>query len=500
LIETFFGGFAIPCICVDNAEKALELLRARNAPGGEDPFGIVLLDWLLPGMNGLDAAARIRAEKPTRDVPIILMSAYAGKEEEARCAEVGVNVFLPKPITPSSLYNAIVEAKGLRPAAPRPEPLADLEAEFAGARVLLAEDNETNQFVALELLGRLGIELDIAANGREAVEMVRSKPYAAVLMDVQMPEMDGLEATRRIRQEPALGDLPIIAMTANAMKTDVDACLAAGMNDFVSKPIDRAALVASLHRWLPRQQESGVRSQGAGGRRQGAGGRGQEAGAKEESAGPDSLTPDSCHLTPGLAGIDVDGTVRRLGIPFETLRPMFLRFADGQRKILEELRTAVRAADSTAARRHAHAMAGAAGNLGADELREAAKALELAAAEGQPNLPDLFREVELRADVVFRSIESLRPQAPTDGGSGAPVAPVEPARLRAPLGRLREALANLDLSGCADVLQEIAQLHLPDDLRRQATRLQELIDGYEYDEAGAVVTQLLAGLPEDHPA
>src|SRR4029077_666065 len=192
LIETFFGGFAIPCVGVDSAEKALELLRARNAPGGEDPFGLVLLDWLLPGMNGLEAAARIRGQNHTRDLRIILMSAYAGKEEEARCTELGVNVFLPKPITPSSLYNAIVDAEGLRPVAAPQEAPSGEEAEFAGMRVLLAEDNETNQFVALELLGRLGVELEIATNGAEAVEMVRNKPYAAVLMDVQMPEMDGL--------------------------------------------------------------------------------------------------------------------------------------------------------------------------------------------------------------------------------------------------------------------------------------------------------------------
>src|SRR5262249_52107969 len=157
--------------------------------------------------------------------------------------------------------------------------------------------------VALELLGRLGIEVDIAANGREAVEMVRAKPYAAVLMDMQMPEMDGLEATRQIRRQPAFRELPIIAMTANAMKSDVEACLAVGMNDFVSKPIERAALVQSLRRRLP---------------------------ARIASASPESVagTPLSKRVRqldqqparpaqePVLAGIDVVGTVRRLGIPF----------------------------------------------------------------------------------------------------------------------------------------------------------------------------------------
>jgi two-component system, sensor histidine kinase and response regulator len=481
LLETFFQGFAIRCASVASAEEGLELLQQHNAGGGSDPFGLVLVDWLLPGMNGLDAAARIRGRPETRELPVILMSAYAGKEEEARCAEAGVNVFLPKPITPSSLYDAILEARGLRPAAARRESVVQLEREFEGVRVLLAEDNEANQFVAQELLTRLGIELEIAEDGREAVAMVRGGRFAAVLMDMQMPEMDGLEATQRIRQDPAFRDLPIIAMTANAMKADVDACLGAGMNGFVSKPIDRVALVQALRRWLPRP------------------------GAVAGTAGspplpPAPSAPAGADTPPALEGIDVGGAVRRLGLPFESLRPMLLRFADGQRKTLEELRAAVTAGDGAAARRHAHALAGAAGNLGADGLREAAKALELAARDGRPDLSDLLGDVVQRADVVFRSIDSLRPQARTDGGPGVPAAAaVEPARLRAPLERLRLALADLDLSGCAEGLQEVARLNLPDDLRQKAARLQELIDGYEYDEAGVVVQQLLDGLPEGDP-
>src|SRR5262249_50248450 len=156
--------------------------------------------------------------------------------------------------------------------------------------------------VALELLGGLGIEVEIAGNGHEAVGMVRSKPYAAVLMDVQMPEMDGLEATRRIRQEPAFRSLPIIAMTANAMKSDVDACLAAGLNDFVSKPIERGALVEALRRWLPAGKESATAT----------------PGPSQPAPAPGKESDSSL---PVLRGIDLAGAVRRLDLPFETLRP-----------------------------------------------------------------------------------------------------------------------------------------------------------------------------------
>jgi two-component system sensor histidine kinase/response regulator len=340
--------------------------------------------------------------------------------------------------------------------------------------------------VAQELLTRLGIELEIAENGREAVEMVGGGRFAAVLMDMQMPEMDGVEATRRIRANPAYRDLPIVAMTANAMKADFDACLGAGMNDFLSKPIDRVALVQSLRRWLPRRQEEGA------GRKREVSAE-SRAGEEREPVQPSSGLPHG-----SLEGIDVDGTVRRLGIPFESLRPMYLRFADGQRKTLEELRGAVAAGDPGAARRHAHALAGAAGNLGAGQLREAAHALELAARDGRRDLDHLFGAVEIQADIVFRSIEAVRPDARRDGRSGVPAAAsVEPAQLRRPLELLRTALADFDLSSSTEALEEIARLNLPEELRQKADRLREFIDGYEYDEAAALVVQLLASLPED---
>ncbi len=367
LLETLLRGWSIPPVSVATAEEGLALLERRNRPGGDDPFGLVVLDWMLPGMNGLDAAARIRAREETRTLPIVLISAYAGKEEEARCAALGVNVFLPKPITASSLFDAVVESQGAPQHAARRALDGPLERQF-DARVLLAEDNEANQMVAREILSRLGIELEIAGNGRQALEMVQAAPerYAAVLMDMQMPEMDGLAATRALRQDGY--SRPIIAMTANAMKSDLDACLDAGMNDYITKPIDRRALVPTLRRWLPgglttrADSAIGVSEPGS--------------AASRESALPEPAS------IPVLQGIDVAGSLARLGLEFETLQRMLIRFADGQGATLEALRAAVASSDCDAAARHAHAIAGASGNLGADGLRDAAKALERAGREG----------------------------------------------------------------------------------------------------------------------
>ena len=475
LLETFFGRFAMPCTSVDSAEKALELLQSQNRPGAKNPFKMVLLDWQLPGMNGLDAATTIRGQEQTHDLPIILMSAYAGKEEEAHCAEAGVNVFLPKPITASSLFNAIVEATGMPPASPNKASL-DTQ-EFAGTHVLLAEDNEINQFVALEMLGRLGIELEVAANGREAAEMVRRKPYAAVLMDMQMPEMDGLEATREIRRSPEFRNLPIIAMTANAMKSDVEACLAAGMNDFLSKPIDRAALIQSLRRWLP-----------------------PTAGRIDAPSHiiPELSEPDreaAKLVMPVLEGIDVAGTVRRLGIPYERLRTVLLRFSADQPQKLESLRSAVAAGDLSAARQHAHALAGAAGNLGADELRQLARAIELAAKEGDRDLADRMRRLEECASIVLRSIETLRNGS--DQAEGRPIdaaSPINRTRVGELLQRLQSALVDQEVTGSAKMLEELVRLNLPAQYREPIDRLRELIDGYEFDRAAEIVGRLLADL------
>jgi PAS domain S-box-containing protein len=461
LLETLLRGWKIPPVSVATAEEGLALLEARNREGSGDPFGLVVLDWMLPGMNGLDAAARIRARAETRSLPIVLISAYAGKEEEARCAELGVNVFLPKPITASSLFDAVVEAQGARVHAARRALDVPLEQEF-DARVLLGEDNEANQMVAEEILSRLGITLGIAGNGREALDMVRAAPdrYDAVLMDMQMPEMDGLAATRALREERY--DRPIIAMTANAMKADLDACLAAGMNDHIIKPIERRALVQTLRRWLPKRR-----------------------------APVDAVTgvsPLEAASPPMLEGIDVAGSLTRLGLEFEALRRMLVRFADGQQATFDALRAAVAAVDCDAAARHAHAIAGASGNLGAGDLRGAAKALERAGREGRANDLDLlFGDLQARAAVVWRSIATLRePGSP----SGPPQArPVVSAAARDALQRLHAALGDFDASAAASALADLDRAALP--AATGLTALHDHIDRYEYDEARVLVSRLL---------
>ena len=480
LLETLLRDWSMSPVPVATAEEGLALLEHHNRAGSEDPFGLVILDWMLPGMNGLDAAARIRAGDDTRALPIIVISAYAGKEEEARSAAVGVNVFLRKPVTMSSLLDAIVEAQGGRVHSERRGHQGPLEREFDGVRALLAEDNEANQMVATELLGRLGIELDVARNGREAVAMAQAAPtkYAAVLMDMQMPELDGLAATRLLRADSRFRSIPIIAMTANAMKADLDACLAAGMDDHVTKPIDRVALVACLRRWLPAQQV--IRP------------------AVAPAAEPPRASSASVTAVPppetesALDGIDVSGTIQRLGIDRATLERLLLRFADGQGQVLAALRTAVTSGDSALAAKHAHAIGGAAGNLGADALRGAAKALEHAGREGRSGLSDLLAAVEREASRVFASVETLRPVAV--GATGGANHPIDLAKAGAALERLTAALDDYDLSAASAALADLDSSGLPAWAADDLGRLCQCVDGYDYGEARGIASRVLARL------
>jgi HPt (histidine-containing phosphotransfer) domain-containing protein len=251
------------------------------------------------------------------------------------------------------------------------------------------------------------------------------------------------------------------------------------MNDFLSKPIDRAALVQSLRRWLPAEAGRTDAS--------------PKAAAPASRPGLDQTTVPVLEGIDFLEGIDLPGAIRRLGIPFAKLQPVLLRFADSQPATLEALRGAVKAGESAAARKHAHALAGAAGNLGAEELRQSARALEFAASQGQGGLPELFGQVERCAGIVFRSIDSLRgPSGQREESTVKAAPPANPAEVRALLERLRSALVNGEVVDSSERFQELVSLNLSDSYRGPITQLKQFIDDYEYDKAAEAVAKFLA--------
>src|SRR4029077_10075717 len=233
-------------------ESGVEALREmRNAASGDEPFDVAIVDMMMPNMDGAAVTAEIRRDRRLRDVVVVLLTS-AGRSEHPI---PGVDMELVKPVRPSQLFDVLHTLLSARPesanraALDEPEPAGLRSAR--GARVLVVEDNAANLKVAVRMVERLGYRAAIAGNGLEAVRVLGRMDYDAVLMDCQMPEMDGYEATRQIRRmEHKKRHTPIIAMTASAMAGDRERCLAAGMDDYISKPIKIHVVAAVLERWL----------------------------------------------------------------------------------------------------------------------------------------------------------------------------------------------------------------------------------------------------------
>ncbi|WP_326534512.1 response regulator [Pseudorhodoferax sp.] len=365
-------------LLVDTVPDAAQALaQTERAQSAGQPYDLLLLDEQMPGMDGVQAGARLAAIAPPR--AMVLLAAHDRVSLHQLAREAGFGAVLSKPVTAGVLRDTLlrlVADAGAVDAQARPQTLL---ASTAGARVLLAEDNLVNQEVAVQLLRAAGVTVEVAGDGAVALQMVRSRPYDLVLMDVQMPQLDGLEVARRIRREPALAQLPIVAMTANAFPEDRQACLDAGMNEHLAKPVDPRELHAALLRWLPARL-----------------GAGRPPAPLPEPAEPpaEASTPLPGPVQPPASAAD---TVARMQDLIDL--PQALEYAAGQPDILlrvlqqfvrhyaETGATLVRqidAGEQPAAARLLHGLRGVVGMIGAGRLRDMTVTLEAALAEGAP--------------------------------------------------------------------------------------------------------------------
>ncbi|MBF0256579.1 MAG: response regulator, partial [Gammaproteobacteria bacterium] len=253
ILQRMISQCGCPVDCAASGEEALALLDQRMA--GAEPYDILLLDWQMPGMDGLSCAREVLACYP-QPPKIIFVTAF-GREElrhEGEGQAVEIKHLLTKPVTVSALQNAVAKALGLglsrADSGRNQQDYHEVLGRLRGARVLLVEDNELNQELAFELLSNNGVSVEVANNGREALEMIEANAYDGVLMDCEMPLMDGYTATRILRSWPASAELPIIAMTANAMVADVQRALEAGMNDHIAKPVVVREMFTTMARWI----------------------------------------------------------------------------------------------------------------------------------------------------------------------------------------------------------------------------------------------------------
>ncbi|MFZ5572819.1 MAG: response regulator [Thermodesulfobacteriota bacterium] len=347
-----------------------------------DPFGLVMIDAGLPDVDGLQLAEKIKSEGKVKPPPVIVISTSGHEKDMQRARAAGVESYLIKPVKQSTLFDTAMEIFGFQAPVSRETTTGLVNPrEMAGMRLLLVEDNPINQAVAVEILKTAGIVPDKAANGQEAVEMVRRQAYDMVLMDVQMPVMDGLQATRTIRGELSNTELPIIAMTAHAMQGDREKCLEAGMNDYVPKPIDRKELFAALRKQFK--------------------GRGKDS---DGSAAAGETTGNATEFPTAPAGLSVREGLERLGLPLETYMTIVGRYCDTYRNFRADFLGAVEREDFANAKLQAHSLKGAAGNIAATDLGIAAAGLETAVVE--KNLPAIRRLVD-RIEAALKEIDAF---------------------------------------------------------------------------------------------
>ena len=250
IVRNQLQSLRVPCSLACNVMEAIIQLRQSAALG--KPFDVLILDYGMPGMDGIDLARIVRSDPSLMAAQLILLTSYADKKSREAALGAGVDIVLNKPVRVSELCKALLKGRGHAAASATEQKLET--AAFTGAKLLLVEDHPDNQKLALHLLGRRGYRCDVVNNGADAVNALAMHEYALVLMDCQMPGMDGFQATAAIRgMEGDIRHTPIVAMTAHAMQGDRERCLAAGMDDYVSKPLDVTQLFAAIERWLERK-------------------------------------------------------------------------------------------------------------------------------------------------------------------------------------------------------------------------------------------------------
>ncbi|MBF0137660.1 MAG: PAS domain S-box protein [Magnetococcales bacterium] len=472
---------------VTSVASGTEALRLVTESGTLN-YRLLIIDSDMPGMDGIETARRL-LEIMGSAKPEVLMLHHSRDRERlwTQCGKIGIRWLLGKPVNPSRFLDGVMGALGYKVhrQAGWEDPLRPSLSEgvmglLRGRRLLLVEDNEVNRQVALGLLELAGIHGTVAHNGREAVTLVQSGPFDIILMDVQMPEMDGYEATRHIRRLPGGESVPIIAMTAGAMVGDRERCLEAGMNDHLGKPIDPSGLFAMLARWLN-------------------GGQGAAILPLSDHA-PEQ--PDAAFMD--LPGIDWQQGLSRVGGRAAFYRNLLIQFAKDQQHAVRRLHDLLARGDGGAVERELHTLKGLAGSVGATVLQEAAASLEKAVLAGGILSPTLLHSLEEELNRVLSGLTSLGRLA-EDGATGGQqqagheqddvhFGPAERRLLWAALQELALLLPSRQPRACRPALDRVKALSWPASWLGRLDTLEKRILRYRFREAETDLANLMTEL------
>jgi len=422
IIEDMLIAMSLKVVAAESAEKGLQAIIDGDKQG--TPFDMIFVDWHMPpGMNGIEFVRALKKLIINKKPPCVLVTGYAKDDVINEATIEGIEHVIAKPINASLLFETILSIFNLE----APEDSAqktynnhtkiDLN-RFKGTRILLAEDNLLNQQIATEILEDEGFVVEIANNGEEAVNMTNKSQYDIVLMDMQMPIMDGLEATKTIRQKFSKNDLPILAMTANASDADRDKCLEAGMNAHITKPIDPNLLFAGLAKWIKEKNSKLINDEKI------------LISAKEEIKVP-----------------EINGLDSRLGLQVAAGKvslyiKMLKTFSNDQINAVSDIKRALDIKDYLTAQRVAHTLKGTCGSIGAIEIQKIAGEVEGQCLD-KIQVDEIIKNLDLIQPKLISIIDSIKKTLPEDKKLTSTTI-FDDSQIKLLINKLSELLANND--------------------------------------------------------
>lgn len=460
ILTSMLTGFGLKVDQAGTGESALALLEEAHQ---HDPYKLVLMDWKMPGMDGIDTTRAIHDIANIEEIPTVIMVTAYGREEAANSAE-GVHIasFLTKPVTPSTLLDAIMIAMGHDAvsetrAIQQSRSAADDIARLQGARILLAEDNEINQELALDLLTSNGLLAEVANNGQEVLDLLSEKEFDGILMDCQMPVMDGYEATRRLRELKQFEHLPILAMTANAMAGDREKVIEVGMNDHIAKPISVETMFRTMAQWItPSSPVISVKSE-----------------------------PQDTVAIPDFEGINTEEGLARTQGNSQLYLKLLKKVYHSQQDFIKAFKAAVDLKDWELATRLAHTLKGVAANIAANPLRDCCAALEEQAKNCLVE-DAVVKEAEEALSVV---LQSLSPLAKTEH-SGDAGQKVHKDSLITVLTVLIQQLETFDTQA-VETIEKNRNLFFAETIVTHGKALEAAVEKYDFDTALTIAKELL---------
>ncbi len=462
VFEDMLGNMGFTVTLAASGAAAIEELESASRMGTQ--FEIIFLDWKMPEMNGIEAARKIKAMRLSHEPHFVIITSYGREEVIKEAAMEGIKIVLVKPISASILFDTVIqllhpqveEKNGKASQSPRGDK-DRMNINLNGVRILLVEDNKENQLVATEILNDVGCAVTVVPDGLKAIEALKESTFDIVLMDMQMPVLDGLTATKEIRKIPEYASLPIIAMTANAMKEEKERCLRGGMNDYITKPIDPPFLFETLWRFAPH----GV------------------------GAAPPTIHPAFTagkNRAPEISGIEVEKSLGRMMGNVNLYIKLLKMFIQEQSSTGEKILTALKLKDYRSAEYLTHTLKGSAAIIGAAEIQRCSEKLESAIRykDADAKLVEMAQRLEPLLKIATENIESGLEQH--EKASVKTINPSEEQGYKSLLNTLMRLLMEHDSEAIdyfESMREQLSERCGPEDFKN----LETFMRGYNYPEA-----------------